>query len=101
MGAPATDYFCKNGHNIGGAPHHCICKLDELSYKDFPPCPYCGSEQFACQFEWGDDDYKQLVPLEPIKYDDCPFLDHHGNKYFKKIMIYDVKKLFEKNRKEE
>lgn len=94
MGAPATDYFCENGHHIGGAPHHCFCELDEVGCDNFPPCPYCRIKNFACQYEWGDDDYKQFVPTESLRYQDHKCKDHYDNTYYKKTPIYDVKRLF-------
>jgi hypothetical protein len=90
MGAPAVTYFCKNGHIVYDAEHHEVY-YDEMIEK----CPICGSTEIASECEWYDDDYgPHIVPYEPIRYEDVQRVDHHGNKYFIQISIYDITGLF-------
>jgi len=94
MGAPATDYFCENGHHVDSAPHHCFCERDINDA--IIPCPFCGSKNIKCIIEWGDPEYEQscIVSNTPVKYDDVEQTDLCDNQYIAHIPVYDVSKLF-------
>ena len=95
MGSPARAYFCSNGHLLASYGHHEVSFIDDDD-EEYPiPCPVCGCDKVDSQWEWGDDDYNQLVPVEAIGFDDEERVDHYGNKYFIKVDKYDVSRLFE------
>lgn len=96
MGKPATAYFCKNGHLHDQSGHHEYCDTDLLfeseyckRYVDptYSPkeilCKFCG-KKLCCVLEWGDFEYDQVVPTEPIG------KDSEGRN------LYDVSGIFEK-----
>ncbi len=62
MSTPGRAYFCCNGHLLASYTH------DEYGEdENHTICPECLSEDIAIQWEWGDDDYPQFVPIQPIK----------------------------------
>lgn len=92
MGKPATTYFCENGHLLEDNPHHTYGPRDMREWGDGEVlvCPHCGSKEEFMTIEWGDDDYPQEVPTEPIREDEVECKDHKGNTYFKMIPVYDI-----------
>jgi hypothetical protein len=97
MGAPGYTTFCENGHIVKSVMHH------EINDEEVKECQRCSSKKFYTQFEWGDDDYKQLVSMEPKKYEEIlgkelmDFVTEKGDKVkgylVLKIPVFDISKL--------
>lgn len=76
MSSPGYAVFCANGHLVKLVGH------SELDFTEVTICPYCKSKKFYTQLEWGDEDYSQFVPSQPI-----------GKK--NNVIVYDISKLKE------
>ena len=76
MGAPGYAVFCATGHLVKWVVCH------EIDDKEVKICPYCKSQRFYTQWNWGDDEYEQFVSSQCI-----------GRK--NGVIVYDITKLKE------
>lgn len=92
MGESATTYWCENGHLLEDNGHHVFGFYDYIATTEYPPCPVCGHKGVFSTTEW----YEQedpIVPFDPIRHENVPRQDHHGNSYFEKVGVYDISAL--------
>ncbi len=93
MGAPATTYFCKNGHIVLDLAHHQIV-LDEPK-----ECPYCKSTEIKSVTEWYDwDEYHWREDGKPVPMDP-PYEPLRQEAHTVFVPVYDVSRLFRKEKK--
>jgi hypothetical protein len=89
----ATAYFCGNGHLLDESEQNEYCKYDMKT--SYPLCEICQNDEIYIQYEWGNLNYEQLVPQNPIGF--TPFFDNELNETYD-VSIYDVSKLKEKGK---
>jgi len=75
---------------------------NEIDATKVTRCPYCGSQEFATQIEWGDEGYKAIfpeyegwtVPVEPSKYEWVD-VNNDNIKGKIKVPVFDVSSISE------